>query len=257
MRRLAAACLSLALSVSPAWADVDALLYAMQVRAIITAFALEGEEAGTSIDRAFLDGQGGNVWAETVRRLYDPERLETELRAVVKENLDPDVAAQALLFFDSELGRNIVDLEVQARQAMLNPELEAAALRAGVDAADDIVHMIELRDLITRNTDTAVAAQDAFFAGLIASGAGPDTAPNTESQRAAIERSTEEWLRGYYALAQSPLSADDRAIYSAFWDTEVGEALDEVLYTGFGASYTALSFALGQAAGRLAPQNEL
>ncbi len=257
--RLIAAMLTLVFTAGAALAnaDIDRLVDAMGVPGLIQAFASEGQDAGVAINNSFLNGQGGDVWGETVRRLYDPARLEAELRTAMQESLDGDVAAQALLFFESDLGEKVVDLEVQARQAMLNDDLEAAAKSAPSATSDAVSDFLIVRDLIERNTETAMAAQMAFFDGLAATSAGPGDAPDLEGLRDSLRADTESWLRGYYALAQSPLSGDDVAIYTAFWDTDVGRALDNALFDAFSASYVALSYGLGQAAGRLLPQNEL
>ncbi|WP_108837940.1 DUF2059 domain-containing protein [Tateyamaria sp. Alg231-49] len=256
---LRAALSALAFSASAALASpqTDQLVDAMGIPALIAAFSADGIENGTAVDKGILNGQGGNVWAETVRRLYDPARLEEEIRGAFAENLEEQVAAQALLFFESDVGARIIDLEVQARQAMLNPELEAAATAAPSAGNAAITEFLEVRDLVERNTDAAMKAQTAFFAGIAETSPQIVPPPETEEQRALMQAETERWLRGYYALAQSPLSEDDVAIYTAFWNTEVAMALDDVLFEAFANSYATLSFGLGQAAGRLLPQNDL
>lgn len=256
---LRAFCLAIALSASGAFASpqTDQLVDAMGIPELIAAFSSEGIENGAAVDAGILNGQGGNVWAETVRRLYDPLRLEEEVRSAFAETLDDDVAAQALLFYQSDIGARVIELEVQARQAMLNKDLEAAATSAPSAQSDAITEFLEARDLIARNTDAAMAAQSAFFAGMAATSTQPAPPPETDAQRELMMAETERWLRGYYALAQSPLSPDDVAIYTAFWDTDVATALDDALFEAFGTSYATLSFGLGQAAGRLLPQNEL
>ncbi|MEP1352979.1 MAG: DUF2059 domain-containing protein [Tateyamaria sp.] len=256
---LRAALSALAFSASAALASpqTDQLVDAMGIPALIAAFSTDGIENGTAVDKGILNGQGGNVWAETVRRLYDPVRLEEEIRGAFAENLEEQVAAQALLFFESDVGARIIDLEVQARQAMLNPELEAAATAAPSAGNAAITEFLEARNLVERNTDAAMTAQTAFFAGIAETSAQFMPPPETDEQRALMQAETERWLRGYYALAQSPLSEDDVAIYTAFWNTEVAMALDDVLFEAFANSYATLSFGLGQAAGRLLPQNDL
>lgn len=256
---LRATALALVLSAGSALAgpETDRLVDAMGIPALIAAFASEGVENSATLNDTFLNGQGGSVWAETARRLYDPGRLEEEIRAAFAEILETDVTEQALLFFESDQGSRIIELEVQARNALLNPELEAAAKAAPSANSDAITAFLEVRDLIRRNTDAAIGAQQAFFAGMAAT--APDIAqpPDTEGQRAMVRIETERWLRGYYALAQSPLSADDVAVYTAFWETDVARAVDDALFAAFAESYATLSFGMGQAAGRLLPQNDL
>lgn len=256
---LRAAAFALALGVNAAFASpqTDALVDALGIPELVAAFTADGIANSAAIDRGMLNGQGGSVWANTVRRLYDPARIEEELRAAFAQGLDDQIAAQALLFFESDLGARIVALEVQARQALLNPDLEEAAKSAPSAASDAITQFLEIRDLIERNTDAAIAAQTAFFDGMALTTGQAPPAPDEDTQRALLRGETESWLRGYYALAQSPLSADDVAIYTAFWETDVAMALDDALFGAFANSYATLSFGLGQAAGRLLPQNDL
>lgn len=255
--RLPALCLALTILAQGAWADVNRLIDAMGVPELIAAFATEGIEAGQSIDEMFLNGQGGDVWADTVLRLYDVARMENELRTIMGDALDPAVAEQALLFFESDLGVRIIELEVQARQAFIDDAVEAAAKATPATQGEAVTVYLTIRDLIERNTDVAVAAQAAFLEALTEASGRNDDPPDMDQLRARIQSDTESWLRGYNALVQSAMTEDEIAIYTAFWDTEVGEAIDDALFLAFGQSYTTLSYALGQAAGRLVPQNEL
>ncbi|WP_299612744.1 DUF2059 domain-containing protein [uncultured Tateyamaria sp.] len=255
--RLSALVLVLGIAAQGAWADVNRLIDAMGLPEIIAAFATEGIKAGQSIDESFLNGQGGDVWADTVLRLYDVARMENELRTAMAEELDAEVAEQALLFLESDLGVRIIDLEVQARQAFIDESVEAAAKASPSAQGDPVTDYIVSRDLIERNVDVAVAAQAAFLEGFSEASGRLDDLPDMDQLRARILVDTESWLRGYNALVQSAMTEDEIDIYTAFWDTEVGEAVDDALFVAFGQSYTTLSYALGQAAGRLAPQNEL
>lgn len=256
--RLRVTLAALVLSANAAWADanVDRLVDAMGLPALVEVFAIEGQESAPNLNAQFLNGQGGDILAQTVRDLYDPARLEQELRAGMIATLDGDMAAQALLFFESDLGARIVDLEVQARRAMMDERLEEAAQSAPSANSDAITGFLGARTLVERNTNTTITARTAFFEGMAMTAPGFD-APDIEALRDTVAAQTERWLRGYYALAHSPLSADDVAIYTAFWNTDVGQALDDALFDTFGDSYATLSFGLGQMVGRLLPQNDL
>lgn len=255
--RLGVLSLALWFFAQSAWADVDRLIDAMGIPDLISAFVTEGASAGQSIDEGYLNGQGGDIWADTVRRVYDPARIEAELRTVMSAQLAPDVAEQALLFFESDLGERVIALEVQARQAFLDKTVEEAAKSSPSARGDAVTDYLASRDLIERNTDVAVAAQAAFLHGMSESSGREAEALDMHQLRARILVDTERWLRGFNALAQSAMKDDDIAVYTAFWETEVGVAVDDALFHAFGQSYTTLSYALGQAAGRLLPQNEL
>ena len=119
----------LLLTALPLRADTEAarLFDAMGIPGLVAAFAEDGIESANDLNDGFLNGQGGDVFAEAVRQLHDPARIEEELRAAMIATLSPDDARQALVFFESDQGHRIVELEVEARRAMVAAEVEAAA----------------------------------------------------------------------------------------------------------------------------------
>lgn len=258
MRMLAAA-FAISLAALPVKADSDAnrLLDAMGVPGLLRAFAEDGRQAAQDLDAGFLGGQGGDVFAETVRRLHDPARLEPGLRASFASAIDPQVARQALVYFESDQGQRIAEVEVQAREAMVDDDVEAQVKAATSEADDRVLRLLSARNLVDRNTDISVAAQIAFFEGLVAAGGLSDQAPDVDGRRGIISEDTRAWLTGYYMLVASVIEPNDLDTYIAFWETDVGRAVDEALYVAFEEAYVALSFGLGQAVGRLLPQNEL
>ncbi|MEL7099149.1 MAG: hypothetical protein AAGM84_10015 [Pseudomonadota bacterium] len=235
---------------------VDRLFDAAGLPELIASFADDSRLGARDLDDSFLQGQGGDVFAETIDRLHDPARLIETMRAGVSDRLDPDDAAQALSFVESEMGQRIARLEVEARQAMSNDDVEAAALAAADRADDAVVAMIELRNLPERNADISFNAQVAFWAGVAATAPDFDV-PDIEGQRDAIAARSRTWVTGFYMLVASALEDGDLETYSAFWDTEVAEAWDDAVSAALEEMYSELSFATGQAVGRLLPQNEL
>lgn len=235
---------------------VDQLFDAMGMPAMVSAFAEDGRRGAQDLDAQFLQGQGGDGFADTIDRLHDPERLVAALRSGVAETLSPDVARQALVFFDTDMGARIVRLEVEARRAMRDDTVEAAALAAAPRAGPDVRAMLEVRDLVARNTDISMAAQVAFWAGLSAA-APTQEVPDIEARRDAIGARSRDWVTGYYMLVASALEEHDLTTYTAFWETDLGVTLDTALGDAFEAMYRDLSFATGQTVGRFLPENEL
>ncbi|MEL7164088.1 MAG: hypothetical protein AAGL96_01340 [Pseudomonadota bacterium] len=235
---------------------VDQLFDAAGLPALIASFAEDSRLGARDLNDSFLQGQGGDVFFETIERLNNPERLTQAMRAGVRDRIDITTAARALTFVGSEMGQRIARLEVEARQAMSNEDVEAAALVAAERADDAVVSMIELRNLSERNADISFNAQVAFWAGIAATAPDFDV-PDMEAQRDRITSRSRQWVTGYYMLVASALEEDDLATYTAFWDTEVGETWDGAVSEALQEMYTELSFATGQAVGRLLPQNEL
>ncbi|MEO0668177.1 MAG: DUF2059 domain-containing protein [Pseudomonadota bacterium] len=234
----------------------DQLFNAMGIPGLIAAFAEDGRETIGDINSGFLGGQGGDVFTETAQRLYDPARMEAELRASFRQLVDPADARQAVVFFDSAQGQRIVALEVQARQAMVDDALEDAAKAASTDAGDDVLRLISVRDLVEVNTDIAMAARTAFYDGFLAAAPSTD-APDIEGQRGTVAEDTRTWITGYYMLVASAMEDDDLDTYTAFWETDVAQRVDAALSDAFEQSYVSLSYGMGQIVGRLMPQNDL
>lgn len=246
------------LSALAAQADTasNQLFNAMGIPGLIAAFAEDGRETIGDINSSFLGGQGGDVFLETAQRLYDPARMEAELRASFAQLVDPADARQAVVFFDSTQGQRIVELEVQARQAMVDDALEDAAKAASNDAGDDVLRLISVRDLVEVNTDIAMAARRAFYDGFLAAAPSTD-APDIEGQRGMVAEDTRAWITGYYMLVASAMEDDDLDTYTAFWETDVAQRVDAALSDAFEQSYVSLSYGMGQIVGRLMPQNDL
>lgn len=257
MRRLVLA-FTIWLTACAAQADSagDRLFDVMGIPALIAAFAEEGSRSIPDLDAGFLGGQGGDVFAATAQRLYDPARMEAELRAGFIALVDPQQARQAEVFFTSDQGQRIVTLEVQARQAMVDEALEDAAKAASDNATEDVLRLISIRDLVEVNTDITMAARFAFYEGLWSAAPGGDT-PDIEGQRGIVAEETRAWITGYYMLVASALEDNDLETYNAFWETDVGQGVDTALSQAFEDSYVTLSFGLGQVVGRLMPQNDL
>lgn len=242
----------------PALADreSDQLFDAMGIPALIVAFAEDGRESIPVIDSGFLGGNGGAILAETGEQLYDPARLDAELRASFARLVDPQQARQATVFFESDQGQRIVALEVEARQAMVDDAVEDAAKAASETADEEVLQLITVRDLVEVNTDIAIAARLAFFEGFLSAAPGAEN-PDVEAQRGIVTEDTRAWITGYYMLVASALEDNDLDTYIAFWETDVGQGIDAALSDAFEESYVALSYGLGQVVGRLMPQNDL
>ena len=63
----------------------------MAIPDFVSAFSIEEINTAAKLDKKFLHGQGGSVWASTAQRLYDPNRLETELRTGPAKILDQEI----------------------------------------------------------------------------------------------------------------------------------------------------------------------
>lgn len=259
MRRFLALCLVIATAL-PLWADArhTVLMDVLKVRELSRILHDEGVEFGATLNRDWLEGQGGPAWSQQVTRIYDAERISEGIRAGLEPALEGDVLEDAISFFASELGRRIISLENSARRAMTDPLIEeqARAQFAERQGTDDkhlvqVNRMIVAGDLINRNVTSALNSNYQFLRALVDGDiyvmSDEEILEDVLSERDEITVDTSGWLGAFLMLAYSPLSIEDLTLYAEFSTTPAGKALNAGLFAGFDLLYEDISYALGRA----------
>lgn len=219
-------------------------------------------EAEVMQDEMFDGASTG--WLDTVRQIHEPARLEDLFLGGVDKALATQASGDlgpALDFYQTDLGRRLIGLESSARQAMLEPDTEAAARAEFAEAAsredprvEQIARLIDEGDLIGPNVAGGLNAAVAFSKGF-AEGGGFDM-PLTEDQMLAdawaqepsIRAETLGWMEAYLMLAYSPLNDAELERYIRFAGSDEGQALSAALFAGFDAMFLQTSWELGLAA---------
>jgi hypothetical protein len=267
MLRTFATAAAFCLAALPVWADLSpdetALIEALGIPEIVEVMAEEGTAYGADLEAQLFPGKGGARWAAIVRQVYDAtvmqETVSREMAAALKgTDLDPLIE-----FFESERGRTIISFEISARQALTEPDIEAAAnerlaqMRADEDPRiDQLERFVDVNDLIGSNLMGALNSNFAFYLGLNDGNALPDQLTESEmlatiwAQEDEVRRETELWVYSYLAMAYQPLSDEDVEAYIELSETREGQALNRALFEAFDDMYTGISRALGQAASR-------
>lgn len=274
MHRLIAVLTAVALSTAPVAAasrdETRALYDAMRMGDVIEVMQAEGVEYGADLRADLFPGRGGAAWPEVVAALYDASAMD----AVVFERFHDELAeadiAPLLAFFRSELGARIVRLEIEARRAMVDEGVEAAAeerldemRRDGEDRLDLLDAFIEENDLVESNVVGAMNANYAFYLGLLDGGAfdtGMDEAQllsDVWQQEPEIRSDTSDWVYSYLVLAYQPLSDADLVAYTEVSATAPGRALNRAIFDSFDEMYTTISRGLGQGAAQFMIGEEL
>lgn len=250
-------------------ADAGALFDALGMPQIIEVMREEGLDYGETIRTDLLGGQGGTGWTETVAGIYDADAMTRAMREGFETRLD-GVALEPLMdFFDSERGRRIVALEVDARRALLSEEVEEAAKAAAAELVTGdperyalLTEFVEANELVESNVIGALNSNYAFYTGLAAGDAFEENLSEAEilsdvwSQEEAIRTDTEEWVYSFLNLAYDPLSDEDIAAYTELSLTPEGKALNRALFGAFDDLFVDISRRLGEgAAGILAGQD--
>ncbi len=245
-------------------ADMRILFEALGLPEVIGIMREEGVIYGSDIADEMFPGRGGASWTATVESIYDGDKmLETVERGLAEGLAETDITP-LLDFFTSDRGRQIIEFEVTARQALMDEDIEAVAeesyfaMREEGDARlDMIAEFVEANDLVDSNVMGAMNSNYAFYLGLADSDALPSSLTENDilrevwSQEDIIREDTTTWVFSYLSLAYRPLEDADLEAYIAISETTEGQALNRALFNGFDDMYVAISRALGQAAGRL------
>jgi len=260
--------LAAAAQVSPA--RIAGLYEALGLPEVVAIMREEGQRYGASVEDQMFPGGGGPAWQAAVSAIYDAGDMDAVVRRRMADAM-PEAAVEAgEEFFGSDRGRRIVGLEVSARRALLDPDVEAEA-RAAAEAmrqdndprADLVGRFAEANQLVDQNVAGALNANLAFYRGLDAGGAFPRGMSETEmlaevwGQEPEVRADTEDWVYSYLLLAYAPLSEDDLEAYIAFSETEAGRALNRALFGAFDGMFTGISRDLGLAAARFISSERL
>lgn len=252
----------------PAGADGEALARVLQIDAVLAVVRDEGIALGQQMDEDFLDGSGGGFWQDRVGTIYSPDRL----RVIVVEALDRQVddADEAAIagFFDSERGRRILTLELGARRAMIDPDVEEIARQTFLDlegTGDPLLQRVsvfaEVNDLVERNVAGRLSADYHFTRGM-ADGGGlalsqGEIIDEVWSREDEVRADSESWLMGFLLMAYGPLPQSDLDAYIAFSQTPAGQVLNAALFDGFDEMYRQISYLLGQSVAQAMAASDL
>lgn len=259
LRGLVASCLIL-LTALPVWAGArhTVLMDVLQIRELSRILHNEGLQFGASLNRDWLEGQGGDTWSQQVTRIYNTERISEGIRAGLEPALAGDVLEDAIAFYASDLGSRIITLENSARSALADPiiEEEARAQYAAIEGTKDarvvqIGRMIDAGDLINRNVTSALNSNYHFMRALVDGDffemTEDEILEDVMAEREEIAADTTSWLGGFMVLAYSPLSIEELTAYADFSTTPAGKALNAGLFAGFDPLYEDISYAIGRA----------
>ncbi|WP_019953612.1 DUF2059 domain-containing protein [Yoonia vestfoldensis] len=239
----------------------DALFDAVGLPEIVAVMRDEGMAYGETVAQDMFPSGMTPRWAAHVSRIYDTDKMVAEMRAAFVTALQDDDVAPMLAFYRSDLGERIVTLEVGAREAMLDPTLDAASKAFAAEEAQAdtpryqlITDFITANDLIEANVVGGLNSNYAFVDALVSGGAtlpgvtANDLLADVWAQEPDIRASTTEWLYAFLLLAYAPLSDAELVELTTFSQTPEGRALTAALFTAFDQMFMRVSRDLGTAA---------
>jgi hypothetical protein len=245
-------------------AEVAPLVDALGLGELLPIMRDEGLAYGADIAADMFPGQSPARWNALVDEIYDADRMRSVMTEELAQRLTPTEVDTLMQFFDGELGRRIVRLEVSARRALLDDAVEEASIAAleEMRADDDprlelLTEFIEVNELVEMNVVGALNSNYAFYQGLDAGGAFDGSLTESEMladvwrQEEEIRAETEEWVYSYLGMAYRPLDDDEIAAYTALSRTPEGQALNAALFGAFEVLFNAISRDLGLAAAQM------
>ncbi|ARO14907.1 hypothetical protein BVG79_01563 [Ketogulonicigenium robustum] len=263
---------ALSCAASGALADVDrekadALFNALLLPQITDLMSREGIEFGLSLAPNMTGGAASDTWRQAVEAIHDPEWMQAEARSewyVALEGVDID---PILAFATGEPAHSLLQMEVSAREAMLDDDLRETAIEfAAVEMAREtpratlIAQLMAANDLLEGNVASGLNANLAFYNGMAESeGDMPTDAVLAEVLGRAddMRASTAEWLYAFLLLAYTPASDADIEGMITFAGTPAGKTLSRVSGVAFDPMIEQISHNLGRAAARLLVSEEL
>ncbi len=241
--------------------EVEALAEALALDEVIAVMREEGIEYGAEMQRDLFPGRGGDGWARTVAEIYDADAMERAVVDRLAGGLDESDIIPLTAFFTSSEGERIVRLELEARRALMDEDVEdaararAASLRTeGAPLIGRIDAFIAANDLVEQNVVGAMNANYAFYEGMAAAQPLELQVPQDQilsdvwSQEPEIRQETAEWIDAFLTMAYAPLPDGDLDTYTALSQTEAGRALNTALFAAFDEMYAGISRRLGAGA---------
>lgn len=245
---------------------VVALMDLMGLDEIIAIMREEGLAYGEELEAEMLSGGGGVAWDMLVDRIYDVDKMTAMVEQRFVTAFGQADTAPLVRFFEGETGRQIVSLEVAARRAFMDADVEEAARETFRQVEADLAaqsprdidpHLsaiesyIEANDLIGFNVMGALNANMLFYRGLIEGGAmemsEAEIVADVWAQEEETRAETREWIYAFLMLAYEPLDPAQISAYADLSKTAPGRAMNRALFEAFDLMYGELSRALGLA----------
>lgn len=268
--RTLAACLiaipQFALAATPE--ELDRLYQALRGPDLMEILSEEGQAQSIDLQADMFPGRSNGAWLATTAAIYNVDVMEDVFRDRFDQELADTDVSPLLSYLESDAGRRIVQLEVDARRALMDDSVEEAAKEAFavLDAEDperlaQLETFVDENDLIDLNVSGALNANLSFYNGLSAGG-GFDL-PQDEiladvwSSADGIREDTIEWVFSYLTMAYGPLSDAELEGYIALSATPEGRAMNLALFAAFDELFRGISFDIGNAASRFTQGDDI
>lgn len=254
----------------------DALSRAYLLPELFEIMAEEGRQSVMADGADALQGRALEDFTRAVDQIYDPERMHGDFLAALMAELDGaiNVVEDALEFAETALGRQVLRLEISARRALLDEEVDEVARMALYDARRSdaetanaarlelVRARVEANDLIELNVSLGMNTSLAYYQGLFAENAlmelgADDMLQMVWMQEPAIRAEIEDWIEAYFLMSYQPLSDAELEAYIAYVSTPLAQSFNRAMFRAFDAVFSEISLAVGRVLGRRMSGEEL
>jgi hypothetical protein len=216
-----------------------------------------------------LQGRALADFERDVSRIYDAERMHAAFVATLTADMEatPDVVQDALEFARTDLGKRVLRLEISARDALLDDEVDqiarmalqnARAAQQGAPAADRLGMIrarVDANDLVELNVSLGLNTSYAYYQSMMSENAvnGLDSEQLlflVWAQEPEIRIDVEDWIESYFMMAYQPLSDDDLQALIDYVSTPLAQAFNRAMFRAFEVVFGDISVAVGRALGR-------
>ena len=240
--------------------DLESLVEALRLMEVMEILGREGLEHGQELDKALLGGNAGTYFTQQVEAIFDAEAMTGRFKATMAEHMSAQAVDQSVAFFASDLGRRIIGLEISARVAFGEDDVQDMA----VEVLDKLPHddarrrlvaeYVAANDLVARNVKGTQSSEYNMYRGLVDGGylAGDDGSylAGMMADREALMHDTEEWAMSFHLMAYQPLSEDDQRANIAFSRSESGQLFNTAMFKAFDGMYDDIFYRLGRLVAR-------
>ncbi len=206
------------------------------------------------------DIQASPSWTRRLEQIYTLDKMDAEFRDGLVASGALEGSEEALAFFETESGKRIVQIELDARIALNDEALEDDVRQKVETMREDKDPRIELyenfvivNDLIDSNVMGALNANLAFYQGMASNPQFDQSLPESVmlstvwEQEPEIRENVTDWTMNFSALAYSVLSLEELQDYIDMSASEAGQKFNTALFAGFDQMFEQQSYDLGKA----------
>ncbi len=260
----------------PRSVHADDLTQAFFLTELFEIMAEEGRASAMADGATPLQGRALELYRTDVETIYDASRmLDAFLDSLTADLANrPDVRADALEFAATDLGRRILQLEIAARRALLDDDVDfiardalSRARRAAPDTPEgmrlaQVRERIAANDLVELNVSLGLNTALAYYRGMMAEDAvfglsGEMLLQLVWEQEPAIREDIDDWIESYFLMAYQPLDTTKLAEFNLYVATPLAQDFNRALFRAFDTVFTEISYQIGTALGRRVRAEEL